>query len=63
MNQILKDQYMVTLFSSSFVIFSGFLVGCSIALFVAVVLLVQTRKLLNKENAKIYMDNIFPLYR
>nr|GMC77875.1 phosphate transporter PHO1 homolog 10-like [Ipomoea batatas]GME10580.1 phosphate transporter PHO1 homolog 10-like [Ipomoea batatas] len=41
---------------------SGLLLGCSIALFVAVVLLVQTRKLLDKESAKIYMDNIFPLY-
>ncbi|KAK6159911.1 hypothetical protein DH2020_003292 [Rehmannia glutinosa] len=43
--------------------FSGFFSGCSIALLVAVVLLIEDRKLIHKKNATLYMDIIFPLYR
>ncbi|XP_057494190.1 phosphate transporter PHO1 homolog 10 [Actinidia eriantha] len=42
--------------------FSGFFSGCSIALLVAVVLLMVSRKLMDKEEATSYMENIFPLY-
>ncbi|KAH6824863.1 EXS family protein [Perilla frutescens var. hirtella] len=43
--------------------FSGFLSGCSIALLVAVVLLIEDRKLMQIKSATLYMDIIFPLYR
>ncbi|KAI3467312.1 hypothetical protein Pfo_023975 [Paulownia fortunei] len=42
--------------------FSGFFSGCSIALLVAVVLLIEDRKLMHKKSATLYMDIIFPLY-
>lgn len=42
--------------------FSGFFSGCSIALLVAVILLIQARKVIVKEERTVYMDNIFPLY-
>ncbi|MCD7450520.1 Xenotropic and polytropic retrovirus receptor 1 [Datura stramonium] len=41
---------------------SGFFCGFSIALILAVVLIIQTRKLLDKEEATVYLDSIFPLY-
>ncbi|PIN13288.1 putative small molecule transporter [Handroanthus impetiginosus] len=43
--------------------FSGLFSGCSIALLVAVVLLVEDRELMNKKSATLYLDIIFPLYR
>ncbi|XAR55887.1 hypothetical protein NMG60_11036120 [Bertholletia excelsa] len=42
--------------------FSGFFSGCSIALLVAVVLLIESRKLMDKAEGTMYMENIFPLY-
>ncbi|PHU09694.1 Phosphate transporter PHO1 -like protein 3 [Capsicum chinense] len=42
---------------------SGFFCGFSIALIMAVVLIIKTRKLLDKEEATVYLDSIFPLYR
>ncbi|KAL6513930.1 hypothetical protein OROHE_019386 [Orobanche hederae] len=41
---------------------SGFFSGCSIALLVAVVLIIEDRKLIHKKSATLYMDTIFPLY-
>ncbi|CAN0865108.1 Phosphate transporter PHO1 homolog 10 [Linum grandiflorum] len=41
---------------------SGFFSGCSVALLVAVVLRLQTQKLLTKDEGASYMVNIFPLY-
>ncbi|CAN4128176.1 unnamed protein product [Withania somnifera] len=41
---------------------SGFFCGFSIALIMAVVLIIKTRKLLDKEEATLYLDSIFPLY-
>ncbi|KAK4364925.1 hypothetical protein RND71_016283 [Anisodus tanguticus] len=41
---------------------SGFFCGFSIALILAVVLIIQTKKLLDKEEATVYLDSIFPLY-
>ncbi|KAL3654248.1 hypothetical protein CASFOL_003929 [Castilleja foliolosa] len=41
---------------------SGFFSGCSIALLVAVVLLIGETKLIHKKEATLYMDTIFPLY-
>ncbi|KAF3653925.1 putative proline-rich receptor-like protein kinase PERK1-like [Capsicum annuum] len=41
---------------------SGFFCGFSIALIMAVVLIIKTRKLLDKEEATVYLDSIFPLY-
>ncbi|PON96358.1 SPX domain containing protein [Trema orientale] len=40
----------------------GFLSGCSIALVVAIVVLIQVRNLLKSEGRGQYMDSIFPLY-
>ncbi|XP_024625508.1 phosphate transporter PHO1 homolog 9 isoform X3 [Medicago truncatula] len=40
----------------------GLLTGCSIALIVAVILLVQVRNLMYSEGRTQYMENIFPLY-
>ncbi|KAL3819342.1 hypothetical protein ACJIZ3_005247 [Penstemon smallii] len=42
--------------------FSGFLSGCSLALIVVVVLLIEDRKLIHKKSETLYMDLIFPLY-
>ncbi|KAM3282225.1 phosphate transporter PHO1 3-like isoform X1 [Capsicum chacoense] len=39
---------------------SGFFCGFSIALIMAVVLIIKTRKLLDKEEATVYLDSIFP---
>ncbi|KAK6782642.1 hypothetical protein RDI58_020438 [Solanum bulbocastanum] len=41
---------------------SGFFCGFSVALIMAIVLIIQTRKLLDKEEATVYLDIIFPLY-
>nr|XP_016468340.1 PREDICTED: phosphate transporter PHO1 homolog 10-like isoform X5 [Nicotiana tabacum] len=41
---------------------SGFFCGFSIALIIAVALVMQTRKLLDKKDATLYLDSIFPLY-
>ncbi|KAF8378710.1 hypothetical protein HHK36_030058 [Tetracentron sinense] len=43
--------------------FSGFFSGCSVALLVALGMLIQARDLMNKEESTQYMENIFPLYR
>nr|XP_043608500.1 phosphate transporter PHO1 homolog 10-like [Erigeron canadensis] len=42
--------------------FSGFFAGCSIALLIAIVLLIQARKVMVKEEHIMYMENVFPLY-
>ncbi|XP_024993827.1 phosphate transporter PHO1 homolog 10-like isoform X1 [Cynara cardunculus var. scolymus] len=42
--------------------FSGFFSGCSIALLIAVVLLIQARRVMAKEEHTMYMENVFPLY-
>ncbi|KAL8035510.1 hypothetical protein ABFX02_12G101500 [Erythranthe guttata] len=41
---------------------SGFFSGCSISLLVAVILLIEDRKLMHKKGATSYMYTIFPLY-
>lgn len=41
----------------------GFFCGFSIALIIAVALVLETRKLLDKEEATLYLDSIFPLYK
>ncbi|KAM7461984.1 hypothetical protein LguiA_030105 [Lonicera macranthoides] len=40
----------------------GFLTGCSLALIVAVILVIHGRNLLQSEGRDQYMENIFPLY-
>ncbi|GMN29546.1 hypothetical protein TIFTF001_047949 [Ficus carica] len=42
--------------------FLGFLSGCSLALVVTILVLVQTRKIIKSESRHRYMENIFPLY-
>ncbi|KAM3706780.1 hypothetical protein ACJW30_03G178800 [Castanea mollissima] len=42
--------------------FSGFFLGCSIALLVAIVLRIEAHNLMDKEEGTQYMENIFPLY-
>ncbi|KAK9052168.1 hypothetical protein SSX86_028796 [Deinandra increscens subsp. villosa] len=42
--------------------FSGFFSGCSIALLIAIILLIQARKVMTKEEHAIYVENVFPLY-
>ncbi|KAL6983454.1 hypothetical protein U1Q18_016840 [Sarracenia purpurea var. burkii] len=46
----------------SIAFFSGFFSGCSICLLVAVVLLIGSWKLMDKEEGMSYIENIFPLY-
>ncbi|XP_059655822.1 phosphate transporter PHO1 homolog 10-like [Cornus florida] len=46
----------------SITFFSGFFSGCSIALVVAVVLLIEARNIMDMEEGTVYMENIFPLY-
>ncbi|XP_017223893.1 phosphate transporter PHO1 homolog 10 isoform X2 [Daucus carota subsp. sativus] len=50
-----KEKHRVTFFS-------GFFFGCAIALLVAAILLIEARKVLDKEQQAKYMDNIYPLY-
>ncbi|PWA96975.1 EXS (ERD1/XPR1/SYG1) family protein [Artemisia annua] len=50
-----REQHRVTFFS-------GFFSGCSIALLIAIILLIQARKLMSKEEHTMYMENVFPLY-
>ncbi|XP_026405396.1 phosphate transporter PHO1 homolog 8-like [Papaver somniferum] len=40
----------------------GYFAGCTTALLVALVLIINARKLVNKEGQTQYMENIFPLY-
>ncbi|KAG8366377.1 hypothetical protein BUALT_Bualt17G0073400 [Buddleja alternifolia] len=40
----------------------GFLVGCTIALILALILIVRARKILDKEGRVLYMETMFPLY-
>ncbi|KAI3992823.1 hypothetical protein MKX01_008033 [Papaver californicum] len=40
----------------------GYFAGCTTALLVALVLVINARKLVNKEGSTQYMENIFPLY-
>ncbi|XP_077213672.1 phosphate transporter PHO1 homolog 3-like isoform X2 [Tasmannia lanceolata] len=40
----------------------GFNVGCTIALLVALVLIIRTQKILSQAGVTQYMDNMFPLY-
>nr|XP_023903624.1 phosphate transporter PHO1 homolog 3-like isoform X1 [Quercus suber]POE46192.1 phosphate transporter pho1 like 3 [Quercus suber] len=41
---------------------TGFLAGCSVALILALILIVHARKLMGKPKATQYMDTMFPLY-
>ncbi|CAN1815527.1 Phosphate transporter PHO1 homolog 10 [Linum perenne] len=41
---------------------SGFFSGCTVALLIAVVLRIQTQKLMTKDEGTSYLVNIFPLY-
>ncbi|KAL3751582.1 hypothetical protein ACJRO7_012419 [Eucalyptus globulus] len=50
-----KERHKVTFFS-------GFFSGCSAALVVAVVLRIETKNLMDREEGARYMENIFPLY-
>ncbi|XP_022993544.1 phosphate transporter PHO1 homolog 9-like [Cucurbita maxima] len=42
--------------------FSGFFFGCSLALVVAIILVIHLRNIFNSQGRGQYMDNIFPLY-
>ncbi|KAF5754898.1 putative SPX domain-containing protein [Helianthus annuus] len=42
--------------------FSGFFSGCSIALLIAIILLIQARKVTTRKEHSMYIDNVFPLY-
>ncbi|KAI3714292.1 hypothetical protein L1987_72889 [Smallanthus sonchifolius] len=42
--------------------FSGFFSGCSIALLIAIILLIQARTVMTKEEHALYLENVFPLY-
>ncbi|XP_023731280.1 phosphate transporter PHO1 homolog 10 isoform X1 [Lactuca sativa] len=50
-----KEKHRVTFFS-------GFFSGCSIALLIAAILLIQARKVMSKQEHTMYMENVFPLY-
>ncbi|KAL8157293.1 hypothetical protein AgCh_002117 [Apium graveolens] len=50
-----KEKHRVTFFS-------GFFFGCAISLLVAAILLVEAKKVLDKEQQAIYMNSIYPLY-
>ncbi|XP_056165974.1 phosphate transporter PHO1 homolog 10-like [Syzygium oleosum] len=50
-----KERHKVTFFS-------GFFSGCSAALVIAVVLRIETKNLMDREEGARYMENIFPLY-
>lgn len=43
--------------------FAGFFAGCTVALIIALILIIRTHDILSKEGQKQYMDNMFPLYR
>ncbi|KAA8529392.1 hypothetical protein F0562_033809 [Nyssa sinensis] len=40
----------------------GFFVGCTVALILALILIIRARDIINHENQSQYMDNMFPLY-
>lgn len=40
----------------------GFLVGCTFALIIALILIIRARKILDKEGKVLYMETMFPLY-
>ncbi|KAL5811983.1 hypothetical protein ACOSQ3_026933 [Xanthoceras sorbifolium] len=42
--------------------FTGLLAGCTVALILALILIIRARDLLNKEGKNQYMENMFPLY-
>ncbi|XP_044488469.1 phosphate transporter PHO1 homolog 3-like [Mangifera indica] len=41
---------------------TGFFAGCTVALIIALILIIRTHDILSKEGQKQYMDNMFPLY-
>ncbi|KAF3966063.1 hypothetical protein CMV_009798 [Castanea mollissima] len=53
--QAIRERHRIT-FST------GFLAGCSVALILALILIVRARNLMGKKEAILYMDNVFPLY-
>lgn len=50
-----REQHRVTFFS-------GFFIGCSIALLIAIILLIKERKMMSKDEHTMYIENFFPLY-
>lgn len=44
-------------------VFAGFAFGCTVALLVALVLIIRARHILDKAGRQVYMDTLFPLYR
>lgn len=42
---------------------AGFLVGCTVALILALVLIVRARNILDEPGTEVYMETMFPLYR
>jgi len=42
---------------------SGFSAGCTVALTVALILIVRTRKIMDHSGSSKYMEIMFPLYR
>ncbi|KAG8366379.1 hypothetical protein BUALT_Bualt17G0073600 [Buddleja alternifolia] len=50
-----REQHRVT-FST------GFLVGCTVSLILALILIVRARKILDKQGQDLYMETMFPLY-
>ncbi|KAG8366383.1 hypothetical protein BUALT_Bualt17G0074000 [Buddleja alternifolia] len=41
---------------------TGFLVGCTVSLILALILIVRARKILDEQGQVLYMDTMFPLY-
>jgi hypothetical protein len=56
-------QYCLTLRFDHLNFDSGLFTGCSIALIVALIILIHARDILNSEGRITYMENMFPLYR
>ncbi|KAG9146923.1 hypothetical protein Leryth_021560 [Lithospermum erythrorhizon] len=50
-----REQHRITFFS-------GFFAGCSVALFIAVILQIQAKKIVDREETNLHVDTIFPLY-
>lgn len=43
--------------------FTGFLLGCALALILALVVIIHARNILNQPGKAVYMETMFPLYR
>ncbi|CAH8390139.1 unnamed protein product [Eruca vesicaria subsp. sativa] len=58
-------KHFITVYSKSLIfvrIFSGFFVGCSVSLVIALALLIHARNIMGADGKNIYMETMFPLY-